>query len=303
MTLPLRDEPGLGAWRREASTVVRQGVALPGNTPPSFVIFSESEVPGAPLEWVPHSHPMHELVWVRGGTLTARVGNRVLTVSEGEGLWLPAGQIHGGRLTANAVLHDAFFSPDRTPVAFAGPTAIAMSPLLESLLKHLTRTDLGGEARARAESVVFDVLEPSGRQLALRLPGDTRIDAIAETLLRSPADGRSLQDWALNLGISERTITRAFRHTTGLSFAQWRRALRVHHALALLSDGWDVRATSELLGYAQPSTFIAAFRLVMGTTPGAFLGTQILAAPVVRKTVVTVPECRLQPLPNDPYTR
>lgn len=27
---------------------------------------------------------------------------------------------------------------------------------------------------------------------------------------------------------------------------------------------------SETLGYAQPSSFIAAFRRVMGTTPGAF---------------------------------
>ncbi|CAL9407054.1 hypothetical protein SUDANB145_01582 [Streptomyces sp. enrichment culture] len=29
---------------------------------------------------------------------------------------------------------------------------------------------------------------------------------------------------------------------------------------------------SETLGYAQPSSFIAAFRRVMGTTPGAFFG-------------------------------
>lgn len=28
---------------------------------------------------------------------------------------------------------------------------------------------------------------------------------------------------------------------------------------------------SETLGYAQPSTFIASFRRVMGTTPGAYV--------------------------------
>lgn len=274
MNLPPHPEAGQGAWRREPSTVIRQGVALPTNMPSSFIIFAESEVPLAPLEWEPHSHPVHELVWVRGGTLTARVGERIFTVGQGEGLWLPAGQVHAGRLTAKVHFHNAFFSPTDARAGIDAPTAIAMTPLLESLLKHLSRTDLTPAARARAESVVFDVLEPSAQQFTLRMPGDTRIDAIAEALLRDPADNRSLEDWALFLATSERTVTRAFRTTTGLSFAQWRRALRVHRALALLSDGWDVRAISEALGYAQPSTFIAAFRLVMGTTPGAFLGAQ-----------------------------
>jgi AraC-like DNA-binding protein len=146
-----------------------------------------------------------------------------------------------------------------------------MTPVLESLLTHLSRNDLDAAARTRAESVVFDVLEPSEQQLTLQLPGDARINPIAEALLDNPADNRALDDWARTLGMSERTVTRVFRHTTGLSFAQWRQVLRVHRALTLLSDGYEVQAASEVLGYAQPSTFIDAFRRVMGTTPGAFI--------------------------------
>lgn len=267
-----RVDTGLGAWRREPSTVLRRASVGPERGASSAVIFADAEVPAEPTEWAPHSHPMHELVWVRGGTQTTRVGDRIFTVSDGSGLWLPAGQPHAGRLTAGVELSNAFFAPDRTPFAFEGPTVIAMTPVLESLLGHLSRADLDADARARAESVVFDVLEPSPRQLALRLPGDPRIDTIAETLLDAPADGRSLEDWARELGISDRTITRAFRRATGLSFVQWRRVLRVHQALTFLSAGRDVQETAELLGYAQSSTFIAAFRREMGTTPGAFLG-------------------------------
>ncbi|MFE3826641.1 helix-turn-helix domain-containing protein [Streptomyces sp. NPDC059092] len=257
-------------WRRETGTVVRRASALPERAAAPYVIIAGSRVPPVPTEWAPHSHPLHELVWVRGGTLTSRVEDRIFTVSVGHGLWMPAGVVHGGRATAGAVFHDAFFAPDRTPFAFEEPMAIAMPPVLESLLTHLSRTDLDAAARARAESVVFDVLQPSERQFALQLPGDARIDAIAETLLDDPADCRSLDEWARALGISDRTITRAFRHATGLSFAQWRQALRVHRALTLLSEGLDVQTVSETLGYAQPSTFIAAFRRAMGTTPGAF---------------------------------
>ncbi|MEU9948688.1 AraC family transcriptional regulator [Streptomyces sp. NPDC047939] len=261
-----------GMWRREAGTVVRTAPAPEHSEQGAghFAISAGFRIPRVPTEWEPHSHPLHELVWVRGGTLTSHVGDRIFTVFEGNGLWMPAGVVHGGRATAGAEFHDALFAPDRTPFAFEEPKAIEMTPLLESLLAHLSRTDLEAAARARAESVVFDVIQPSARQFALQLPGDPRIDAIAEALLDDPADGRSLEEWARLLGASERTVTRAFRQATGLSFAQWRQMLRVHRALMLLSEGFDVTTVSETLGYAQPSSFIAAFRRVMGTTPGAF---------------------------------
>ncbi|MGW5095420.1 helix-turn-helix domain-containing protein [Streptomyces nodosus] len=284
-----RGEASPGMWRREAGTVVRRAAALPEHAAASFAIVAGFQVPPVPTEWAPHSHPLHELVWARGGTLMSRVGDRLFTVFEGHGLWMPAGVVHAGRATAGAEFHHAFFAPDRTPFAFGEPKAIAMTPLLESLLGHLSRTDLDAAARARAESVVFDVIQPSERQFALQLPGDPRIDAIAEALLDDPADGRSLEDWARCLGVSDRTVTRAFRHATGLSFAQWRQMLRVHRALMLLSEGFDVMTVSETLGYAQPSSFIAAFRRVMGTTPGAFLDTAAGTPEGVRNAVSRVP--------------
>lgn len=270
MTNPPHADLAAGAWSREPRTVVRRTGVIPQASPLSPVILSESEVAGIPLEWEPHSHPVHELVWVRGGMLTARVDDQVFTVSEGSGLWLPAGVMHSGRLTAKVEFFNAAFDPERTPLAFERPTVIAMHPVLESLLGYLSNVNLDAEARARAEAVVFDVLEPSKRPLTLQVPGDDRIDAIARALLADAADGRGLDDWAQELGLSERTISRAFRRATGLSFVQWRQVLRVHEALTLLAEGHDVHAISESLGYAQPSTFIAAFRRVMGTTPGAF---------------------------------
>ncbi len=267
--------------------MVRTAAVVPDRSPAPFTILAEREVPAVPTEWEPHSHPVHELVWVRRGTLTSRTGDRVFTVPEGRALWLPAGAEHAGRVTAGAELRDAIFDPARTPVAFDGPTVIEMTTVLESLLMHLARTDLDAAARARAEAVVFDVLEPSRDQLALPLPGDERIDEIAAALFADPADDRSLEEWAGLLGTSERTITRSFRAATGLSFAQWRQVLRVHRAVDLLSEGAEVQDVADHLGYAQPSTFISAFRRVMGDTPGVFA--QRTRQTTVRNPAPTVP--------------
>ncbi|MHC9045371.1 helix-turn-helix transcriptional regulator [Microbacterium saperdae] len=260
-----------GAWRREDKTVVLHEVQVPHVVPAPFAILSESVFVEAPLEFDPHTHPLHELVWVRGGTMTVRLADSIVTVPDGHGLWIPAGTVHSGRTTARTVLYDALFDPARSAVEFAHATTIEVTPVLASLLTHLERKDLSENARMRAEAVVFDVLLPSPQQLSLHVPHAERVGPIVSALLDDPTDERTLGEWADSIGISERTVARLFRTHTGLSFLQWRQALRVHHALSLLAEGLAVQEVSELMGYAQSSTFIASFKRVMGTTPGAYL--------------------------------
>lgn len=246
---------------------------MPESIPEPFAIMSESVFVEVPLEFDPHSHVLHELVWVRGGTMTVRLPDRVVTVPEGQGLWIPAGMVHSGRTTARTALCDALFDPQRSSVDFAEVMAIEVTPLLASLLTYLERTDITEAARLRAEAVVFDALVPSSQQLALQVPRVDRVAEIVSALLENPTDDRTLAEWAEVVGVSERTVARIFRAHTGLSFVQWRQVLRVHHALSLMTAGLAVHEVSDRLGYAQPSTFIASFKRVMGTTPGAFLAT------------------------------
>lgn len=254
--------------------MVLDEVQVPDAVAAPFAIFSESVYVAVPLEFEPHSHPVHELVWVRGGTMSVRLADVLVTVPEGHGVWIPAGVVHSGRTTARTVLSDALFDTQRsaTPLAsLADAVVIEVTPILASLLTYLERTDLSTEARIRAEAVVFDVLAPAARQLSLRVPHAARVEPIVAALLVDPTDERTLSDWASVLDMSERTITRLFRSHTGLSFMQWRQVLRVHRALALLGEGLAVQEVSDLMGYAQSSTFIASFRRVMGVTPGAYV--------------------------------
>ncbi|GMA28692.1 helix-turn-helix transcriptional regulator [Arenivirga flava] len=263
-------EAAHGSWRREARTVLVSRPRTPVTVPAPFAISSGSIRSDRPLEFAPHAHRLHELVWVRGGTMTVRSGRSIVTVPEGSGLWLPAGTEHSGRITAAAVLCDAQFDPARSPVALADVTVVEIRPVLGALLTHLQRDDLQPPERLRAEAVVFDLIRPARRTFVLAVPDGGRISAMVEHLLDDPADPRSGADWARELGLSERSLTRAFRAQTGLSYLQWRQTLRVQSALTLLGEGAQVQEVAEQLGYAQPSTFIAAFRRITGTTPGAF---------------------------------
>lgn len=270
MARPSNPRAGHGSWRESARALVGRTYSLPPDSGSSFRIISESHYVEDPTRWKPHRHPAHELVWVRRGTMTARISDRVFTITEGFGLWIPAGVSHSGRLTAGVGLYDAFFSAENTPAMFESATAIAMTPILQSLLVHLARSDLGSDERMRAEAVVFDVLEPADEQLAVRVSEHRHVGTITSTLIDDPGDERSVEDWAQELGVSVRTIARSFREATGLSFLQWRQLVRIHRALELLGDGVPVHEISARLGYSRTGSFIDAFKRVMGSTPGAF---------------------------------
>lgn len=264
-------DPVRGAWRRERDTLVLQEAAVAVSIPGPFAISSASVFVGEPLEFAPHSHPLHELVWVRGGMMTVRLADRVITVPDGYGIWIPAGAVHSGRTTAGVDLCAALFDPDTAHVPLGAATTVEVTALLASLLTHLERDDLNDQERLRAEAVVFDVLAPAARQLLFEVPDVARLEPIVSALLADPTDDRQLSQWAGELGVSERTVARLFRSHTGLSFTQWRQVVRIHRALSLMAEGLPIQDVAEVMGYAQPSTFIASFKRVMGTTPGAFL--------------------------------
>ncbi|MGJ0183600.1 AraC family transcriptional regulator [Corynebacterium glyciniphilum] len=226
-----------------------------------------------PTSWPTHSHDCHELVWVRRGAMITRAHDRIFAVPEGRGIWIPADTAHSGDVTSGVTLYGTLFSPGHSPEGFTPPsdvTVVAMNPVLESLLTHLGQDTLSEGERRRAEAVVFDVLHPVTTPLDLPVPDDPRIAPVVRALLADPGDLSGLEAWARRLGTSERTITRAFRESTGLPFGQWRLTLRIQRALTMLSEGTPVQDVASDLGYAQTSTFIDTFRRMMGTTPGAY---------------------------------
>lgn len=106
--------------------------------------------------------------------------------------------------------------------------------------------------------------------LYLPWPHDARLRTICDTLVATPDDLRTIAEWADLLGLSVRTLHRAFRRETGLSFRRWREQARLLLALKRLAHGEKVLTVAMDHGYSSQSAFSAMFKRHFGMSPSAF---------------------------------
>lgn len=225
-----------------------------------------------PGEWFEeHQHDQHQLIWARRGVLSAKIGDLRWVLPTTRALWVPAGTPHQTGAATTAEMLSPYLLPERCNLGWGAPTPVAVDEVLGPLIAYLT-TDLDPGARARAEAVVVnDLLRPaSASPIRIPMPDDDRARAVADTILRDPADPRTLDALARSVGSSRRTITRRFADGTGMPFHTWRAQVRIQASIALLADGQPVERVSHAVGYTTASTFTATFRRVLGFTPSEY---------------------------------
>lgn len=220
--------------------------------------------------WPAHHHEEHELLWSERGTATMRLAGRQWTIAPGAGLWVPAGMVHEGEAEDFAAIRTTYFSPETWAKPWRHPATVAVHPLLRQLLVHLKRARMAEGERLRAQQVCIDMLAMTeDTQLDVPLPRDERLAPLIDEVLRDPADDRSLEQWAVLLNMTTRTVARAFAADVGMSFSNWRRLVRMREAQGLLATGSSVKTVARSVGYSSTSAFVSAFRRSVGQTPGA----------------------------------
>jgi len=235
-----------------------------------FVIQNNNEIIARDTLWQEHSHPTHELLWNDRGASSASVGARTWTITPTTGLWIPAGLPHSGWTPAGTWFRSAQFSVDAAPSIASGPVSVDISALLKLLLDRLGSDGLDVASRATTEALILDVLAPASREIVLVVPESALLSPVVAAVLDDPADATTLSVWATRLGVSERTVTRAFTAETGLGFSRWVAAARAQHAIALLAAGDEIDDVAARVGFGSASAFGTAFRRVTGVSPGRF---------------------------------
>jgi AraC-like DNA-binding protein len=186
--------------------------------------------------------------------------------------WTPAGFTHFHRAHGNTDMRILFLPASLARLVPGRPVVFMVSDLARELLLTLTdQQDRDRAVAARLRRVLVDELQEAREQpLQLPEPHDDRLQAIARMLYENPADNTSLAGLGQAIGASARTLSRLFHNELGMTFYEWRTQLRIYHALVLLADGHDATRVAHACGWANPSSFIAAFTSLVGTTPGRY---------------------------------
>lgn len=152
---------------------------------------------------------------------------------------------------------------------------LTVDPLLRALSEHIWRLEVlpaDDPPSKRLAAVLIDQVARQ-RELPLAVPAlrSPLARRVADALQADPADTPRIRDLAAGLGVSERTIERAFLADAAMTIGEWRRRSRLTRAIALLAAGRDVREVALEVGYETPSAFVAAFKRSVGATPGKLL--------------------------------
>lgn len=212
------------------------------------------------------------LVFAAAGLFTAHAGSGSWTIPAHRALWVPDGttlRIEASRRTAIRCLYlDASLALVRS-----GVRVLHLTPLCRQLVAHAVQAAPLDLERAADRALVTVLADQLGRErgvpLHLPFPVEATARQVAAAVVADPATG--LDHHVRSVAASRRTLERRFGAETGMSLGRWRRRARILAAVRMLAEGETVTAVAVRVGYASPSSFVAAFRAELDATPRRFL--------------------------------
>ncbi|HTW81536.1 MAG TPA: helix-turn-helix transcriptional regulator [Terracidiphilus sp.] len=218
-----------------------------------------------------HFHDRDQLVFASRGVMTVTANTCAWVVPVHRAVWIPANTPHSIAMSGNVAMRTLYLKPRLAESLPRECCVVNVSALLRELILQACRCGSLGRRvvwQSHLVEVILDQLRAiKVAPLQLSLPEDSRALRVAEALLEDPSDPRPLKQIARTCGASRRTIERLFVAETGTTFGKWRQQLRLMQALRLLGGGSKVTHAALEAGYSTSSSFIAAFRKTLGSTP------------------------------------
>jgi AraC-like DNA-binding protein len=212
-----------------------------------------------------HSHAQAQLVYAATGVMELATEDGYWIVPPQRAVWMPAGVYHQMRARGLVSLHALYIRPASCPPEFTiEPRIFSVTPLLRELIARvgsLPSQHVSDGREARLVSVLIDEITYANEEpiLKMKLSIDRRLRRVCEGILQNPADNRTLDDWAIEIGASSRTLARLFTAELGVSFRHWRQQARLVCSFPRLSAGEAISAIATDFGYDTPGAFSEMF--------------------------------------------
>ncbi|MTD95023.1 helix-turn-helix domain-containing protein [Hyphomicrobium sp. xq] len=234
------------------------------------------------MELATHAHRKAELILTLRGVVRCEADQGVWIVPPRCALWIPDNVPHSATFAGDVEVYVLLVEPDAAPVLPRQCCTLSISPLLERLLLHVTQIpllyDVDG-ADGRIAAVLLDQLSLAPvEKLNFPMPADAKLRKIAAAMMTEPSDRATIDEWARRMAVAPRTLTRALKRETGMSFGRWRQQLHILIALQRLDQGASVQSVALDLGYESASAFVTMFRKALGKPPARYLAERRNAA-------------------------
>jgi AraC-like DNA-binding protein len=215
----------------------------------------------------PHSHPHHELIIVKSGSMVLKTRHNELIASSGDVLFYEAG-----------LIHEEISQPD-DPVntyylGFSAKTELPDLPLRlrdsEGRMVELLGWMLRDLRERRPEGDLLALLETIIRELRWLIdrPKDGWLNHVREHLRTRFAEPLSLDDVARHAGMSRFAFIRKFKRLCGRTPMEELRQIRLHEARNLiLSCDLPMKMIAAKVGIGDEYQLSKLFRRYFGIAP------------------------------------
>lgn len=228
-------------------------------------------------EW--HRHAWLQFSYALEGVVEVITRNGRYMAPPQRAVLIPPDVMHRVHASPSTVIRSLYVRPQALTQQFEYCVVINVSPLLRELIRAFSQLPPNypetGPSMRLAQVLLDQIQSAEQSGLMLIWPKDPRIAELCNRLLVDPAYDQSLHNYAIEVGVSTKTLSRLFVQETGLSFRAWRQQHRLMHALHLLEQNHRVTDVAIACGYDSLSAFIAAFRKIMGVTPSTLHKTLI----------------------------
>jgi AraC-like DNA-binding protein len=220
------------------------------------------------------AHGLGQLLSLDSGSAAMEVEDASWLLLPGSIGWIPPQHVHS--LTSQGAISGwSLYLPAVQSVYLPKkPLIVRRSSLVEQIVIRIAarrQSHVAPEILGRLLAVLADEMMASPSDgVYLPLPRDPRLMKVINKLSQHPATQYHLDHWAKEIGMSKRSLTRAFERQTGLSLGQWIQNFRVSLAAEKLAAGYDITAAALSCGYMSISAFIKVFHSIMGTTPAKY---------------------------------
>lgn len=232
--------------------------------------------PGPRGPWIPSveiaercEESVHILLWQVRGRADVFIEGETNELVAGQALWIPAGCRHGFTVRASSVTVPVIFEVAEVATTLQRPSQVAVDRDMRTLmLAHTVASSTIVQPNADLARQILAMIERrpvfSG---SLPLPPEGPARRIAEALLFTPGDPRSVEELATSVHTSVRTVERAFLAGTGRTLRAWRIANRMEEACELLRSSTVIAAVAHRVGYTNVNSFRRAFTRHVGISP------------------------------------